>query len=209
MLFYALSGCSGYRINREGNPLSQYGIETLSVPMFFNYSNLPEVSPAMTKETFRLLSGFKDLKLKSGYDTNSDAVLIGIVKTQDKVSESLKPSNLRVAEKLAPKSIGNRKTFYVPGSTTVKLYVQLIIIKKPTEDEIKLLQSEIGESVVKSDKVIVNQIVSASEQFTREAYDQPGTAVNATQNKAYQRRTVQTIAEQIAINIRDTILYAF
>ena len=89
LILFVITGCSGYRFSQQENPLSQYGIQSLSVPMFYNYSNLSEVHTDFTRETYRLLTGFSGLKLNNGYNKNSDAVLIGILKSPEKVAETL------------------------------------------------------------------------------------------------------------------------
>src|SRR5690606_18501994 len=128
LIFILVAGCSGYRYTQQTNPLSQYGIQSLSVPMFHNYSNQSDVSANFTRETYRLLTGFSGLKLKSGYHPESDAVLIGIIKTPEKMADTLQPLNPKVAPGIGPK----REDFYVPGTSIMHLYLQVIVIKKPT-----------------------------------------------------------------------------
>lgn len=210
ILFLSLTGCSGYRFSQQENPLSQYGIQSLSIPMFFNYSNLTEASPDFTRETYRLLSGFNGLRLQSGYNRESDAMLIGIIKTPEKLAETLRPTNLRVAQEKAGDAIGDkRKNFYIPGGTNVNLYLHVIVIKKPTEEEIALLKSGIGDLVRTNSKVIFNEYIPLRIQYTREILDNDGVQVNATQNFGVQRKTIKTLAEQAAVSIRDMIFYAF
>ena len=210
LLLVVLSACSGYRFSQQENPLSQYGIRTLSVPMFYNYSNIPEIQSDFTKETYRLLTGFSGLKLKSGYHSDSDAVLIGIIKTPEKVTETIRASNLRLAQDKARNAIGKtRQNFYIPGTSDIRLYVQIIVIKKPTEQELALLKSGIGDQIQSNSKIIFNDLVPLSTQYTREVLDNEGVQVVGTQNFGVQRKILKNLAEQAAINVRDMILYAF
>lgn len=96
-----LLGCSGYRFTQQDNPLSQYGIESLSVPMFYNYSNQPHVSGDFTRETYRLLTSFSGLRLVSGYSAATDAVLIGIIKSPEKIIQTLQATSLRDSKSVA------------------------------------------------------------------------------------------------------------
>lgn len=214
LFLFVISGCAGYRYTQQDNPLSQYGISSLSVPMFFNYSNQPELSGNFTRETFRLLTSFKGLKLYSGYDSDSDAVLIGIIKSPDKVYLTLRPNNLRVAQSRAGNAIGNkRQNFYIPGTTEISLSLQIIVIKKPTNEELTLLKSGLGEQVQLSSRIIFNETIPLRSQFAREVFDtsatSDATSVTATQNAGIQRKAVKTLSEQAAISVRDLILYAF
>lgn len=205
-----LTACSGYRFSQQDNPLAQYGIQSLSVPMFYNYSNLPEVQAEFTRETYRLLTGFSSLKLINGYKQHADAVMIGIVKSPEKMAETVKPSNLRVAQETAQNSLGGtRRKFYIPGTSDVDLYLHMIVIKKPTEEELALLKSGFGEQIKSTAKVVFNEVIPLRIQYTREVMDGAGTQVIATQNQGVQRKIVKSLAEQAANSVRDMILYAF
>src|SRR5665648_239852 len=106
LLLLVITGCSGYRFSQQENPLSQYGIQSLSVPMFYNYSNLAEFHADFTRETYRLLTNFSGLKLVNGYSRNSDAVLIGIIKSPEKLAETVRATNPRLAQEKARDAIG-------------------------------------------------------------------------------------------------------
>lgn len=209
LILFVITGCSGYRFSQQENPLSQYGIQSLSVPMFYNYSNLSEVHTDFTRETYRLLTGFSGLKLNNGYDKNSDAVLIGILKSPEKLAETVRASNLRVAEEKAKTAVAGRENFYIPGTSDVSVYLHVIVIKKPTEEEIALLKSGIGDQVKSTSRIIFNELIPLRIQYTREVLDNEGTQIIATQNLGVQRKSLKNLAENAAINVRDMILYAF
>lgn len=215
-LFIAVlfSSCSGYRYSQQDNPLSQYGITSLSVPMFHNFSNQPEVAGDFTRETYRLLTGYSGLKLSSGYNKEADALMVGIIKSPERVSETLIPGNFRVAEERAGDAIGNkRQRFFIPGTSQANLYLQVIVIKKPTEEELALLKSGIGDQIKLTSKVIFNETLPLRAQYTREIFNKDGDInsvdITATQNEGVRRKTMQSMAEQAALSIRDMILYAF
>lgn len=211
--------CSGYRYTQQDNPLTQYGINSLSIPMFHNYSNQPNVSGRFTRETYRLLTGFSGLKLSSGFNPNADALLIGIIKSPEKVSETLNAGSPRVAQDRSSKALESarpgvtRPKFSIPGTTEALLFVQVIVIKKPTEEELALLKSGIGDVVKLTSRVIFNETLPIRAQYTREIFDNndvtDAISVTATQNEGVRRKTLDAMAEQTALNIRDMILYAF
>ncbi len=74
----ALASCAGYRFQEKNNPFAQYGVKSISVPMFYNHSLFPNISAPMTKEVYQMLSSFSGLKLSSGHE-EADAVLVGII----------------------------------------------------------------------------------------------------------------------------------
>ncbi len=178
--------------------------------MFYNYSNLPDLSADFTRDTYSLLMNFAGLKLESGYNPDSDAVLVGIIKSPEKMTETLKRGSSRVANDIVPTATGDkRQKFSVPGTTIATLYLQIIVIKKPTEEELALLKSGIGDQVKLTSRVIFNEMIPLSAQYTREILDKEGTQVIATQNAGVQRKTLEGMSRQAAISVRDMILYAF
>lgn len=204
-----LVSCSGYRFTQQDNPLSQYGIQSLSVPMFYNYSNLPEVSGEFTREVYTLLTGFGGLKLVNGYNQNTDAVMIGIIKTPEKIVETLRPGAQIVATNRVKEATKDRQRFYIPGTTNVSLYLQVVIIKKPSEEDLALLRSGLGEQIKMNSRIVVNELIPVNAVYTREIFDREAVTVTATQNFGIQRKTIKTMAENAAISVRDLILYAF
>jgi hypothetical protein len=205
-----ISGCSGYRYSQQENPLAQYGINSLSLPMFYNYSNRPELSQHFTRETYRLLSSFPGLKLRGGYNPASDAVMIGIIKTPEKIAETLRASTPRLARERSGNAIGDKRLeFNVPGTTDLNLLLHVIVIKKPTEQELALVRSGIGDKVGLSSKIIFNEILPLRGQFTREVFDNESVSIIGTQNAGVERKVVLSLSEQAAASIRDMILYAY
>jgi hypothetical protein len=182
--------------------------------MFFNYSNQPEVSNDFTRDVYKTLSSFKGLKIKSGYNPNADAVLIGIIKSPDKINLTQSPNNLRAAQQVAGNAIGTKRAnFYIPGVTEISMYLQVIVIKKPTEEELILLKSGIGDKVRLSSRIIFNETLALKTQYTREVFDNSSgsdaVSITGTQNAGIQRKTLRSLSEQAAISVRDLILYAF
>lgn len=204
-----LTGCSGYRFTQQENPLSQYGIQSLSVPMFYNYSNLPDVSSDFTRETYSILMNYPGLKLKTGYHEDTDAVMIGIIKSPERLAETLNRGSSREAKQVTPNAVTGRERFSIDATTRMSVALQVIVIKKPTEEEIALLKSGIGDKVKLTSRVIFNELIPLNVQFTREYLDDAGVQVVSTQNAGVQRKTIDSLARQAAISIRDMILYAF
>ncbi len=210
LTFLLLFGCSGYRFSQQDNPLSLYGIQTLAVPMFYNYSNLSELHTDFTRETYRILTGFSGLKLINGHSSEADALLIGIIKTPEKLMESVRSSNLRLAQLKAKNAIGtNRDSFYIPGTSDVQLYLQIIVIKRPTEEELTLLRSGLSDKIRGNSKVIFNEYLPLRTIYTREVLDDAGVQVVGTQNAGVQRKVLKNLAVDAAVSVRDMILYAF
>lgn len=203
-----LSSCAGYRYQESKNPFAQYGIKSISIPMFYNHSNLTNVSSPMTNEIYVMLTKFKELKVKSGYK-KADAILIGIVSSARALSKSRTGSNLRSVKNAAGELIGdNRGDFYIPSNTTVGAQLNLILIKNPSPNEIKLMKSSFGKFVVSS-KIIFNETIPLNQTFTRELYTDESVAVVNTQNRSAVKKSVSDMARSAAQNFKDMIIYAF
>jgi len=85
-----LSSCAGYHFNTNNNPLIGYDIKTISVPMFVNRSTFPNLAGPMTKEIILALNDYSGLKVFSGNNDSADAVLIGIIESNDHFNEAVK-----------------------------------------------------------------------------------------------------------------------
>lgn len=203
-----LTSCAGYRYQEKNNPFAQYGIESISIPMFYNKSNHSNISSLMTKEIYLMLSKFKSLKVHSG-EHKADAVLIGIIESRDKLSQSRQGSNLRSVENAAGDLIGeNRGDFYIPSNTNVRAKLRLILIKNPSRKEIKLMQSSLGKFMASS-RIVINETIDLTQSFTREIYDDESVVVINSQNRSAIRKSYSDMAQSAAQNFKDMIIYAF
>lgn len=205
---FTLFSCAGYRFQEKENPFAQYGVKSITIPMFYNKSNLSNISAPMTKEMYHMLSTFSGLHIKSG-NNDADAVLIGIVDAPSQAKESREATNLRSAKNTAEEALGeNREDFYIPSTTNVRASLRLILLKNPSEKEIELLKSSLGKFAV-GPKIIVNETIALSGSFTREIYSDEAIDVIDTQNRSALRSTVDDMAKNAAQNFKDMILYAF
>lgn len=208
-MLLAFSSCADYRFQQQDNPFAQYGIKSLNIPIFYNHSNFPNLASPFTREIFRMLSGFKGLKIKSGKRT-ADATLIGIVTSEDSVLASRTSGNLRSVKNIYGQDyLSKRNDFYVPIQSAVGLKLRIIVMKHPTDEEIKILKAGIGKGQLVSSKVIFTETIPVTGSFTREIFSDVGNQVIGTQNRGGQKLIVQKMAKNAAVTFRDMILYAF
>ncbi len=81
IVFIFFFSCAGYQFKSKDNPFAQYGIKKIYVPMFYNHTNVPQVSASFTKEITRTLLEFKKLRIVDN-PKSADAVLVGIVESR-------------------------------------------------------------------------------------------------------------------------------
>lgn len=205
-----LISCAGYKAVDRGNPLSQYGIKTVSVPMFLNQSTLAAVSGKFTSEFINLLSSYPGLVVQTGFHKNTDAVFIGVVESNKFYAQTVTNAQQRVASSVAQNSVGaGRNDFYIPATTNVNLRLRLMLLKKPTEEELTLLRSKYASKLKGNSKIIFNEVISVSETFNREVFDKEDGQINFTQNYGILNRSVEKMARKAAMNFEESVLYAF
>ncbi len=216
IIFTLVTGCAGYRFKDSSNPLAHYKISTVAVPYFLNQSTLPGVSASFTQEVVAMLSQFTDLRLKTGAGKKEEAVLLGIIdspKNQVGTGGTLETTSHRLSSDVAGNSTQGRTGFFVPFTTTVRLNLRLVLIKRPSAEEIELLTSHLGKDIPSNPKILFNETLSLEEGFVRELSDQSSTSdagvVNSTQNRGNMEKAIKRMASRAAQSFKELILYAF
>lgn len=208
-----LASCAGYHFNTNNNPLIGFDIKSVSVPVFINRSTIPNLSTYMSKEIILAMTDYSGLKVYGGDRDDTDAVLIGILESKDQYLETFKPSEYQFTDSTLKSSIGNRAPFYYSTKTTYNFTLRVILIKRPTKQEIELLTSELGAHIKVHPKVVLNETLSVSGDFTRAASSNTGNtsggSVNFTKNQGLLRKSLQDIAIDTATNFKQVVLNAF
>ncbi|MBD65751.1 MAG: hypothetical protein CME62_11125 [Halobacteriovoraceae bacterium] len=209
LILLFLFSCAGYKYRSKQNPFAQFGINSLSVPMFYNHSNYADIESVFTQEIFNTMLEYNGLELKSG-NKPSDAVLIGIIESRDKLSESMETVITKSADNTFGEDVlgTDRDDLLLPRQRSVGLKLRLIVIKHPTREEIKFLTSKMGENAVGS-KVIFNEVIGLNSTQTLKSLRGEGIKVLGSQNRGLNRQTMQNMAKSAANNFKDMILYAF
>lgn len=206
-----LTSCAGYKFQDKSNPFAQYGIKSLYVPMFYNHGNLGNVNSKLTEEIMQTLLEFKDLKLKQDINT-ADAVLLGIVTTKEKRKDTIQTISRKSVENIYEEEAfgikSTREDFYVPSVNRIRFDLRVIVIKHPTKEEIKFLQTELGEKFLSS-KVIFNERIRLSEDYALKELSETSIDVIGTQNRGVEKQTFDTMAKEAASSFKEMILYAF
>ena len=208
-----LTSCTGYRLRYNDNPFAQYGIKSVSIPMFLNQTTLAGVSGPMTREIFLQLSNFNKLKVYSGNFNQADAMLVGIIKSPRTLWETVRPVQSDTFGAFAPNSRGKRSDFYITTVSNLKLRLQLVLIKRPTAEELEFIKTSMGDKM-KSPKILFNKTLAIDKNFNREIFDykvnlSDGQVVNMTQNLGAQKRAIKSLAKIAALSFKEVVLDAF
>ncbi|MGZ3787590.1 MAG: hypothetical protein ACXVLQ_03665 [Bacteriovorax sp.] len=210
-----LGGCAGYHFNTNNNPLIGYDIKTISVPMFVNRSVIPQLAAPMTKEITLALNDYSGLKVVSSDAENADAVLIGIIESKDHYNDVVTTTQSLFTDndKDVQKSIGGRSPFYYPIQTTYNFSLRLILIKRPSKEELELLTSELGAMVKIHPKIVLTDSINLNGNFYRVASPTstalaPG-EVNFVKNRGIFEKSLQDTCYQAAQTFKQVVLNAF
>ncbi len=212
-LLAILTSCAGYHFVESDNPLAQYGIRSISIPMFVNYTVVPGASAPMTREIAKMLSQYPGLKIYVGENRKADAVLVGTLSSDKRASDFYKTTAEKFTTGELKESIGSRKEFYIPSQTSYKMDLNLILIKDPTILDKKLLESDMKKFMNRHPRVVFSETIPLNASFTRSvdanlSPDQGG-AVNYTRNKGLFNKSLETLAQSAAATFKEVILNAF
>jgi hypothetical protein len=212
--FISLGACSGYHVNTNSNPLIGYDIKTISIPMFINRSVLPQLAAPMTQEIALLLNDYNGLKVISGDNENADAVLIGILESRDHYNEVVTTTQTLFTDAELSTSIGSRSPFYYPIQSTYNFSLRILLIKRPTAEELALFTSDIGKLISIHPKIVLDERINLSGSFSRVArpttpsINSPG-EVNFVKNKGIFEKSLQDTCIQAAQTFKQVVLNAF
>lgn len=213
-LLFTLNSCAGYRFKNQENPFASYGIRSVAIPMFYNRTALPAVSGPFTSEVRLLMSSFSGLEVHPSYRASSDAILIGIVESPDSIRGTLESSSFRLTSDEVSESISSRPDFYVAGRSRVRLSLRVILIHRPSKDDLELIHSEQWSPFLSHHpRVIFDHRMSLSEQFSRVIDDSlsldHGGVVNFTKNHHQMTMSVEKMAKSARENFRELVLNVF
>ena len=185
-IVFVFLSCSGYRIQNQDNPLSHYGINSLAIPQFVNYSNMPEVAEMLTKNFTFIFADHRSLKLYNGENSRADATLVGIVDGPKKRTNTI---HTRGTTFIRDNVLNGRQGFEVPYSASYALVLHIMIIKDAKVIIKKRLPFNVGYSMVSNRGTLGS--------------------VNFTKNQALVRQSMRQSSESLAENFKKLILDAF
>ncbi len=208
-----LNSCGGYHPINQNNPLQQYGISTVAIPMFINQTAFADISGPMTKEIARVLHSYPGIRVYAGEYVQADAILIGVIKSRDKVNDVVLASTKRFTTDRLKESIGPRKEFYIPSASSYQLQLELTLIKDPSVGDKELIHSDLKKYLSRHPKVIFNEVMELSGSYDRvimpNTKPDDGGTVNYSQNVALFKKSIENLSVNAALNFKEVILNAF
>lgn len=203
---FLLFSCAGYQSDERDNPLAQYGIHSLSIPQFVNYSNMNGVAKILTRKFSLLFSKYKGLRLYNGEDSRADAVLVGVVDGPRRVRDTLTATQMRFTTGGGlRRSIGGRREFAVPSGARYRLMVRISVIKNPTYGDKK--------PGAVSPRFVIDENLPFRGSYHVVALETTNSdslgIVNFTKNRASAQQSVVRVADDFTKNFEEVVLNAF
>ena len=211
-LVMLLSSCAGYKVRHRNNPFLEQGITSIAIPVFVNRTSLNKLTSVATKEAIRTFSSFYGLKVNAGDLTNEDAVVIGVIKPSSTANNEIKYTNSVLMNADQQKAIGNRNAFYVPSTAAFSTTVQLVILKRPTREEIKFFTTYFKLSKEAFPRTVFHKEfkLSATYSIENEVGDVDSAApVRGMKNLGNLRKAIETAALSFGQELREVMANAF
>lgn len=211
VLLLTLASCAGYHFNTTNNPLIGYDIRSVAVPMFINRSVIPDLAAPFTKEIIFALNDYSGIRVYSGDNDKADAVLIGIIESGDHYNDVVQTAQTLFTDKTL--DIGERSPFYYPITTAYEFSLKVILIKRPSKEELELLTTDFGKYMRANPKVVLMDTLTVVGAFSRVVGE--ATAPNAVgktnfvKNRGIFEKSIQEAAMNTAKNFKQVVLNAF
>jgi hypothetical protein len=203
-----LSSCAGYKLRHNKNPFLEQGIKSITVPTFVNRTTYNSLTPLVTRETIEILSSFHGLKVNTGKLTYEDAVVVGVITE----NESKKYTNSVLMNDEQRLSIGQRNAFYVPTIGSFSTNIKLVILKRPSKEEIEFFTSyfKLSKNAFPRTVLYKSFTLSGSYSVENDVGDIDSAApVRGVKNLGNLRKSIESSTEQYGKNLKEVIINAF
>ena len=207
-----LSSCAGYKFRNQSNPFTSQGVRSMAIPMFINKTSLSHITPAYTKAVHQVLSSYSDLKVNSGSIENEDAVILGIITSKNDVNKEVRYSNSTLMNTEQQDTIGERNAFYLPTSGVYDLNVQIVVLKRPTKEEIDFFVNYFKFSKSSFPRTIFSKSFTVSGSYTIEnevGGIDSSAPVRGTKNRGNLRKSLIDSADSLAESLREVLANAY
>lgn len=203
-----IQGCAGYAFKKQNNPFEHYGIRSISVPNFYNKSQLPRASSILTSQFIEMMSQFKGLKVYTGENSNADAYLIGIVRSDNEKVKTYFADTVQLASTVAGNNIGTREDFLIPSRTRVMATLELYLIRNSNYSQVQYLLNKTP-VLFENVEVVFARNMALQFRFQRQLLSGEAQAVNQTQSMGSYDQSLRTTAQEVAQSFRSEMLLTF
>ncbi len=206
-----LFSCSGYKIVKNENNFKKYGLKSISIPMFYNQSILPNVTGSFTNAFSRELNTIKNLEIKSPNSTNVDGYFVGIIRSSQTEKNVIKRGLSARIKDIAPLNAPLNENL-VPLSNSLVLTLEIYLIRRNASSQSlisRIREKNHPELLNQHPSIILKRLIKIDTNFVREFYDGANSVVNATQYQGTLAKVVEREARKSAIDFKDSVRNVF
>jgi hypothetical protein len=157
-----------------------------------------------------LLSTYPELSISMTPSDKVDAVLVGIVSSDNRYTESIRTTATNFQNGT---TIGKRAGLYVPTASQFQIQVRIILIKNPSFADMELLKSDLGVYMERHPDVVFARSFGYTGAFNRaaQATDSPdsGGIVNYTNTRRFFDQNLETLAQNHARELEELVINVF
>jgi len=190
-----------------------YEIESISIPMFVNWSIVPNVSGPMTSNFINMLMNYSGLTIYSHEKTSADAILVGIISSKDKTRQVYKNKSYQATDGNLHESIRDRRDFYIPQETEIALTLRVLLIKNPLPHEYNGMVKNDADYIPDKSRVIFDEKMELNSTITRSILPnsggKSGGEVNFTKSKKAQNDAILSLVDTATEKFKKEIIDAF
>lgn len=212
LILFLLTNCAGYNLRTKTNPFKSYNINSIAVPMFINKTSLEKISQSYTNSVIEILSQYSNLSVSAGNIESEDAVLIGIINpTRQAHKGSIVGSHTLMTQEQKD-SLGNRNAFDVTTTGAFDVTVDLMILKRPSREEIDFFTSELGKKAKSFPNMIFSQSVRINQSYSLEnpvGDENSAALVRGVQNKGKLRKALLDSSVEFTNSFKEMMSNAF
>ena len=204
-----LISCAGYKARNRSNPFVEQGIKSIAIPTFVNRTAINGLTPLITREAIETFSNFHGLQVNSGKLTHEDAIVIGVITPTGDVNKEVVFTNSTLMNTEQQEAIGNRNAFYVPTIGSFSANIKLIILKKPSKEEIEFFTSYFKLSKNSFPRTVFHKTFILSGSFSVENNVGDSGLVRGTKNSGNLRKALEGSSQAFDIELKEVMANAF
>lgn len=207
-----LYSCAGYRFSDSTNPFEAQGVSSVTIFVVKNHTGITGLSQIYTDQIVETLSSFSGLRVRSGKNYYSDAILLAEITSIRKAGKEVVETGDTLMNDAQQAQIGNRNAFYLSTSGDYQFEIEINVFKRPNEDEIKFYESFYKIDHSQFPRSIFSKKFKVSDTYIIEnnvGGIDSSSPLRSVKNRGTFKKSLTDGAKNWGEDFREVLLYAF
>lgn len=208
-----LSSCAGYRFSESNNPFEAQGVNSITIFVVKNHTGISGLSQVYTDEIVETLSSFSSLRVRTGKNYDSDAILLAEITSRKKAGKEVTETGDTLMNDEQKNQLGgNRNAFYLATSGSYQFQIQVTVFKKPNNDEIQFYESFYKIDHSQFPRSIFSKTFNISDSYIIEntvGGIDSAAPLRSVKNRGTFKKSLADGASDFGDDFREVLLYAF